>query len=174
MKILLLGLGRANLPVAQYLTTKKNEQVFFFDENMQKLSGYAQEMISQGKIQMHSDNSYDLAITSPGFPRNRPICRVLEAKGIPIIDEIEFAYRELDDPKIIAVTGTNGKSTTAALVSNILDESKIRNFLGGNIAPGNPFSQHRSPPRPPYRPAPSAQWGCHRDSKALWPQSPPA
>ena len=140
MKILLLGLGRANLPVARYLT-KKNERVFFFDENMQKLSRSAKEMIGQGKVKMHADNGYDLVITSPGFPPNHPTCKALEAKGIPIIDEIDFVYRELDDPKIIAVTGTNGKSTTAALVSNILNETKIRNFLGGNIAPGNPFSQ---------------------------------
>jgi len=140
MKVLLLGLGRANLPVAQYLY-KKGEQVFLFDENLQKLSGSAKEMISQGQVKMHSGNGYDLVITSPGFPANRPICKTLEAKGIPIIDEIDFVYRELDDPKIIAVTGTNGKSTTTALVSNILNETKIRNFLGGNIAPGIPFSQ---------------------------------
>jgi len=140
MKVLLLGLGRANLPVARYLY-KRGEQVFVFDENVQRLSECAKEMISQGQVKMHSGNGYDLVITSPGFPASRPICKTLKAKGIPIIDEIDFVYRELDDPRIIAITGTNGKSTTAALVSSILNESKIRNFLGGNIAPGTPFSQ---------------------------------
>ncbi|MGB7055663.1 MAG: UDP-N-acetylmuramoyl-L-alanine--D-glutamate ligase [bacterium] len=140
MKILLLGLGRANLPVARYLV-KQGEEVSVYDENMQNLGEDAQHMIRNGRLRQYTEGLYDLVITSPGFPPNRPICKDLEAKGIPIIDEIDFVYRNLEHPKIIAVTGTNGKSTTAALISNILNEAGIANFLGGNIAPGKPFSQ---------------------------------
>lgn len=140
MKILLLGLGRANLPVARYLV-ERGEEVFFYDENVDGLSKEAQQMISDRRVQAHGDIDYDVVITSPGFPPHKAICRDLEARGMSIIDEIEFVYRELGCPKTIAVTGTNGKSTTVALISNILDAAAIKNFLGGNIAPGKPFSQ---------------------------------
>ena len=140
MKILLLGLGRANLPVARYLV-QKGEGVFFYDENMDGLSEPAQQLISDGHVKVHDDEQYDVVVTSPGFPPDKAICKTMEEKGVPIIDEIEFAYRELGRPRTIAVTGTNGKSTTAALISNILDMVHIKNFLGGNIAPGKPFSQ---------------------------------
>jgi len=140
MKILLLGMGRANLAVAQYLVNK-GEQVFVYDENMPGLSARAQQMIKEGQVKLHAGEHYDLAISSPGFPPSRPVCKVLEEQGTTIIDEIEYVYRQLDRPKIIAVTGTNGKSTTAALISSILCVAQIDHFLGGNIAPGKPFSQ---------------------------------
>lgn len=140
MKVLLLGLGRANLPVARYLV-EKGEDVFFYDENVDGLSQPTQQMINEGQVKKHGNEKYDIVITSPGFPPDKTICKTMEEKGVPIIDEIEFAYRELDCPRTIAVTGTNGKSTTAALISRILDTAHIKNFLGGNIAPGKPFSQ---------------------------------
>jgi UDP-N-acetylmuramoylalanine--D-glutamate ligase len=140
MRILLLGLGRANQAVARYLV-QKGEQVFVFEENMQKISAAAQELINSGQVKKHGQDNYDLVITSPGFPPNHPVYKDLKSSGMHIIDEIEFVYQELKEPKIIAVTGTNGKSTTAALISSILDEAGIRNFLGGNIAPGTPFSE---------------------------------
>jgi UDP-N-acetylmuramoylalanine--D-glutamate ligase len=140
MKILLLGLGRANLAVAEYLV-KKGEQVFIYDENMPGLSARAQQMIKEDQVKLHVDERYDLAISSPGFPPSRPVCKVLQKQGTAIIDEIEYVFRQLDRPKIIAVTGTNGKSTTAALISSILGVAQIEHFLGGNIAPGKPFSQ---------------------------------
>ena len=140
MKILLLGLGRANLPVARYLVGK-GEEVFVYDENMRNLGEEAQRMIRNRELKEYAEGEYHMVITSPGFPPGRPVCRRLEEKGTPIIDEIDFVYRQLVDPKIIAVTGTNGKSTTAALISNVLNVAGIRNFLGGNIAPGKPFSE---------------------------------
>jgi UDP-N-acetylmuramoylalanine--D-glutamate ligase len=149
MKILLLGLGRANLPVARHLVGGDNE-VFIYDDNMQNLGEDAQEMIRNGQLKQYTAGRYDLVITSPGFPPDRPICRDLEAQGVPIIDEIEFVYQQLVDPQIIAVTGTNGKSTTAALISNILNQAGVSNFLGGNIAPGKPFSQALSTERFAY------------------------
>jgi UDP-N-acetylmuramoylalanine--D-glutamate ligase len=140
MKMLLLGLGRANLPVARYLV-EKGEEVFVYDENMQNLGEEAQRMMRKGELKEYAEGEYHMIITSPGFPPDRPVCRVLKEKGMAIIDEIDFVYRQLNDPKIIAVTGTNGKSTTAALISNILSVAGISNFLGGNIAPGKPFSE---------------------------------
>ncbi|MDH4211841.1 MAG: UDP-N-acetylmuramoyl-L-alanine--D-glutamate ligase [candidate division WOR-3 bacterium] len=139
MKTLLLGLGRANLAVAEYLV-KKGEEVFVYDENLSSLAARAQKMIDEGNVKLYFEQRYDLAITSPGFPPNKAICTVLKDQGTPIIDEIEYVFTELDQPRVIAVTGTNGKSTTAALISSILGVSEIGHFLGGNLAPGKPFS----------------------------------
>jgi len=140
MKVLLLGLGRANLAVAQYLL-QRGDEIFLYEDNIERLSSQAQSLIETGSVSMHRGDEYELVISSPGFPMRKDIIKEMNAKNIPIIDEIEFAYQELKNPKIIAVTGTNGKSTTTALISNILNVAGIENFLGGNIAPGTPFSQ---------------------------------
>ncbi len=139
MKILLLGLGRANLMVARYLAGK-GEEVSVYEEKMAGLSAAARRMIDEGMVKVYEKEPYDLAITSPGFPPNKPVCKVLSKRGTKIIDEIEYVYQELGKPSVIAVTGTNGKSTTAAMISSILNAAGVDNFLGGNIAPGRPFS----------------------------------
>lgn len=139
MKVLLLGLGRANLFVAKYLI-KKGFDIYLYEENMMGLTEDAKRMIKMGNIKKFKDISYDLAVCSPGFSESKPIIGHIRKQGIELIDEIEFTYRNLKNPQVIAITGTNGKSTTAALISNILSAGKIKNFLGGNIAPGQPFS----------------------------------
>lgn len=139
MKVLLLGLGRANLYVARYLI-EKNYDIYLYEENFDNLSEEAKNLVNEGKIKEYNELNYDLVITSPGFPDSKPILQKLRAKGLEIIDETEFTFNNLDNPKVIAVTGTNGKSTTVALISAILSAGGINNFLGGNIAPGMPFS----------------------------------
>lgn len=140
MKVLLLGLGRANMAVAKYLL-EQGDEVFLYEDNIEMLSNAARTLIGEGKIQMQRDNRYDLVVSSPGFPPNKDIIQKMNSRNIPVIDEVEFTYGQLKNPKIIAITGTNGKSTTASLISHILDTAHIDNFLGGNIAPGTPFSQ---------------------------------
>lgn len=139
MKVLILGLGRANLFVAKYLI-KKDFDIYLYEENMMGLSVAAKRLIKIGAIKEYKDIRYDLAICSPGFSESKPIIKHLRNLGVELIDETEFTYQNLKDPQIIAITGTNGKSTTAALISNILNAAGIKNFLGGNIAPGTPFS----------------------------------
>jgi UDP-N-acetylmuramoylalanine--D-glutamate ligase len=140
MKVLLLGLGRANLGVAEYLVNKC-EDVFVYDENMSSLNTQAQKMIADGRVKKYSAQDYDLAVTSPGFRPGKAIFTMLSNQGTTVIDEIEYVYTQLRDPRIIAVTGTNGKSTTAALISSVMNAAGINHFLGGNLAPGKPFSR---------------------------------
>lgn len=139
MKILLVGLGRANLGVARYLMTREHE-VAVFEERPQLLAPEARSLINDPRLHPYQPDRYDLAVTSPGFAPDKPIIRELTAAGTPVVDEIEFTYRELGGPRVVAVTGTNGKSTTIALVHNILVRAGIDAFLGGNLAPGRPFS----------------------------------
>ena len=140
MKVLLLGLGRANLSVAKYLI-ERGDNLFLYEDNIEMISDYAHELIKTGNIKMYQEGDYELVITSPGFPLDKKVIKKLETKDIPIIDEVEFTFGQLKNPKIIAVTGTNGKSTTASLISNVLNVAGVNNFLGGNISPGKPFSQ---------------------------------
>ncbi len=139
MKILLLGLGRANLNVARYLLEREHD-IYLYEENIKNLSKEAKMLVDSGRIKEYQEVNYDLVVSSPGFPDSKPILQLLRAKGLDIIDETEFTYGHLKEPRVIAVTGTNGKSTTAALISSIFNAAGIKNFLGGNIAPGKPFS----------------------------------
>jgi len=142
MKILLLGLGRANIAVARYLHGRGDE-IALYEEHRERLSPEAQSLIADQGITEDTGGAgaYQLAIASPGFPDHAPVLGRIRERRIPVIDEIEFTYRELGSPSVIAVTGTNGKSTTASLISQMLDQAGVRNFLGGNLAPGRPFSQ---------------------------------
>lgn len=76
----------------------------------------------------------DCLIISPGIPLNVPILQKAKAKNIELISEIELGYRiKADDSKIIAVTGSNGKSTTVSLIQHILKSMKKKSILAGNI-----------------------------------------
>lgn len=74
----------------------------------------------------------DTVVKSPGIPDNSPVVSQIKEHGIPVISEIEFAYR-YTDAKIIAITGSNGKTTTTSLIYHILHEAGLNVALGGNI-----------------------------------------
>jgi UDP-N-acetylmuramoylalanine--D-glutamate ligase len=78
----------------------------------------------------------DAVIPSPGVPACHPLLHASSAKGIPILSEIELAARNLSCP-ILAVTGTNGKSTTTVLLGEMLRQAGLAVFVGGNL--GNPM-----------------------------------
>jgi UDP-N-acetylmuramoylalanine--D-glutamate ligase len=81
----------------------------------------------------------DWAVVSPGISNNRPLVQVLRRRLIPIVDELDLASRFVSGP-IIAITGTNGKSTTTALTAQMLENSGRSVFCGGNLAPGQPLA----------------------------------
>lgn len=78
----------------------------------------------------------DFIVISPGVPHTIPPIMAAQEKGIPLIGEIELASRFIKEP-MIAVTGTNGKTTTTRLIGNMLEQSGQTVFVGGNI--GNPL-----------------------------------
>jgi len=79
----------------------------------------------------------DLLILSPGVPPDRGLAQEARRRGIPVIGEIELAYRLSPTDKIVAVTGTNGKSTTVNLIKEILEYVGVGAVACGNI--GKPF-----------------------------------
>jgi len=90
----------------------------------------------------------DWAVVSPGVGSNHPLIRALRRRSVPIVDELDLASRLLSASPvgqhvggpIIAITGTNGKSTTTALIAQMLENAGKRVFCGGNLAPGRPLS----------------------------------
>ena len=81
----------------------------------------------------------DLVVPSPGVPPYNAIVEAARGKNIPVMSEIELAYRFIRTP-ILAVTGTNGKTTTTTLLGRIMEHAGKKVFVGGNI--GNPLVQY--------------------------------
>ena len=81
---------------------------------------------------------FDFAVKSPGIPINHKILRYLKGEGIPVLGEIELAYR-FSRGTIVSITGTNGKSTTTAMIHTALKTTNHKTFIGGNF--GIPFSE---------------------------------
>ena len=124
-KILILGLSKSGIAAAKYLNSR-GADVYITEINEVAQEKY-QELIDLGiKVEVghHSDDfikeSY-LAITSPGIPPQTEIFNRLKEEKVPVISEIELAYKESLKP-FIAITGTNGKTTTTALTAHILKE----------------------------------------------------
>ena len=80
----------------------------------------------------------DLIIISPGVPYDIPVLQKARDRGVPILGEMEVAFQFLKVP-ILAVTGTNGKSTTSTLLHLMIQQEGLKSFLGGNI--GRPLME---------------------------------
>lgn len=125
-KVLILGLSKSGISAAKYLNLKGAECfVSEFKNAEEKDFDKIKELESLGiKVETggHSDEFIEgayLAITSPGISPLKPVFSRLKDKNVPVISEIELAYLETTTP-FIAITGTNGKTTTTALTSYIL------------------------------------------------------
>jgi UDP-N-acetylmuramoylalanine--D-glutamate ligase len=81
----------------------------------------------------------DMIVLSPGVRFDAPFLQEARTRGIPIWGEIEFAYQFCSKP-VIAVTGSNGKTTVAHLITAVLGEAGLRPCLCGNV--GRPFSEY--------------------------------
>lgn len=130
-KVLIMGLSKSGVAAARFLN-KKGFDVYITESKgladiREEFKPQVQELKDLGiKIECgyHSDeflSGASFAVTSPGIPPKSEIFRRLNEKGIKIISEIELAYLNTKTP-FIAITGTNGKTTTTALVSHILSK----------------------------------------------------
>ena len=137
----ILGLGKSGYWSAK-LAKSLNNNVFVSDSNKHVNQAFRDDLKMLGielEIGIHSNQilKSDIIIKSPGIPNNSEIMNKINAAKIPVISEIEFAGN-LSKSKNICITGTNGKTTTVSLLTEIL--SKEMNVLkSGNI--GIPFSK---------------------------------
>ncbi len=136
MKIVVLGGGESGFGAA-YLAKKKGMEVFLSDKGLIK-EDYKKLLIDAG-IEYEEGNhdedrilAADWIIKSPGIPKKADIIFKINQKGIRLSSEIEFAS-EFTDAKIIAITGSNGKTTTTSLIYHLLKNDDLKVGLGGNI-----------------------------------------
>jgi UDP-N-acetylmuramoylalanine--D-glutamate ligase len=129
---LVLGFGRTGQAVATLLAAR-GVRVRAADarrlEGTPALAGVELRLGEDGAALLAG---VDLVIPSPGVPRTAPALAAAVRRGVPVWSEIELAYRLLDCP-MVAITGTNGKSTTTTLVGLALARSGRRAFVGGNL-----------------------------------------
>ena len=136
MRVVILGGGESGVGAA-YLAKAKGFEVFLSDMGTIR-ENYKKELDELGidyEDGTHSEEKIlnaDWVIKSPGIPKKAEMVQKIQEKGIRLSSEIEFAS-EFTDAKIIAITGSNGKTTTTSLIYYILKEDGFNVGLGGNI-----------------------------------------
>ena len=138
-KVLVLGLSKSGIAAAKF-AKKHGADVYLTEYNditTKEQSDNAKMLEDMGihvEYGGHSDEfikKSDIAITSPGISPHSQIIKRVRDEQIPVISELELAYRECDIPFII-ITGTNGKTTTTSLTQHILSK-KLKTEACGNI-----------------------------------------
>ena len=141
-RILVIGLGKTGVASARFLAGR-NAKVFVTDEK--PVTELKDAIAELGNATANCEfcpyspdvlSQVDMIIPSPGVPPSNSILTEAVKKKISVFSEIELAYRFLKPP-MIAITGTNGKTTTTTLTGKILAKEGKKVFVGGNI--GNPL-----------------------------------
>lgn len=138
MKYVVYGLGISGLSTAKFLA-KNSEKVIATDDNEKTLEEDSKKF-PEIKFQKSSDVEYDdetLISFAPGiplyFPQKHKILENVKKSGAILACDIEIFYRKNSQNKFIAITGTNGKSTTTALTGFIFKDLGLPSEIGGNI-----------------------------------------
>lgn len=130
-----LGLGRSGNSTVEFLH-KNNIRHIAWDDSCAS-SNHEKNIID---ISDPIWQTIDCLLISPGipttYPKPHPLVPLLKKKNIPIVCDIELLYRNNSNARFVGITGTNGKSTTTALIGHILKENNIRTCIGGNIGTG--------------------------------------
>lgn len=131
----ILGLARSGMAVVESLHASGAE-CLAWDNREELRDSVADKALIADPLE--SDlTGYDAIVLSPGVPlNNHPIAQKAKADGVPIIGDIELfaqARASLPPHRVVGITGTNGKSTTTALVHHILESAGVPTVMGGNI-----------------------------------------
>jgi len=139
--VLILGLGISGVSTVKALT-KLGANVFIADlKTREELKDYIDEIddldlqLYLGTNNVPLDN-IDLIVKSPGIPLNNPVIKKAKEKNIEVITDLELAYRIFPNRTYIAITGTNGKTTTTTLTGQLFKEAGFTTHVSGNIGVG--------------------------------------
>ena len=142
--VLVVGTGISGVAAVKLLSTKR-ANIIFQDANLKmqeqdildKLPKNVEVKVVIGEVPAEMLNTLDLVVLSPGVPTDLPYIKELKSKGVPIWGEIELAF-QFSKGKMAAITGTNGKTTTTALVGEIMKHYYVSVYVVGNI--GIPYT----------------------------------
>src|SRR5215469_6429671 len=137
-RVLVVGLGKSGVAAAFFLANRGAKVTVSDAKSEAQLEKQIPALLDRGislETGTHNERTFrdqDLIVVSPGVPSDQPQLQHARALGIPVIGEVELAYRFLQG-KVIAITGSNGKTTTTTLAGEILSKSGRQTLVGGNI-----------------------------------------
>ncbi|HZR30574.1 MAG TPA: UDP-N-acetylmuramoyl-L-alanine--D-glutamate ligase [Terriglobales bacterium] len=137
-RVLVVGLGKSGVASALFLHARGARVTVSDSKSEDQLRSEIPRLLDQGitvETGGHGERTFrtqDLIVVSPGVPVNVPQLAQARQLGIPVIGEIELAARFLKG-KIVAITGSNGKTTTTALTGEVISTGGIKALVGGNI-----------------------------------------
>ena len=136
-KIFILGMGKSGVSVAKLLS--KDNHILITDMKcddlnlIEELENLGINVIITKDQEELFDDSYDYVVKNPGVRLDHPIVLKANKYNIPILTELEVAYRYLKEVKIIGITGSNGKTTTTTIIYEFLKKAGLPVHLAGNI-----------------------------------------
>src|SRR5947208_4992587 len=137
-RVLVVGLGRSGVAAATFLQEQGARVIVSDTKTETQLRNEISLLLDRGvsiETGRHGERTFrdqDLIVVSPGVPSDQPQIQQARSLGIPVIGEVELACRFLKG-KIIAITGSNGKTTTTTLAGEILEHTGKEVQVGGNI-----------------------------------------
>jgi len=137
-RILVVGLGKSGAAAALFLEARGARVTVSDSKQQTQLGGLIPQLLDQGiavETGVHGERTFrdqDLIVVSPGVPVDAPSLTQARQLGIKIIGEVELASRYLQG-KIIAISGSNGKTTTTTLAGEVLAHAGKKVLVGGNI-----------------------------------------
>ena len=137
-RVLVVGLGRSGAASAIFLQERGAKVIVSDSKSEAQLHKEVPALLDRGisiETGRHGERTFrdqDLIVVSPGVPSDQPQLQQARSMGIPVIGEVELAFRFLQG-RVLAITGSNGKTTTTTLVGEILARSGKKTLVGGNI-----------------------------------------
>ena len=143
-KVLVFGAGISGIGAARLLEAN-GADVILYDGNEKLDPASLKEQLGEksgaavltGKLPQETITSLDMAVLSPGVPTDLPVVLAMKEAGVQVIGEIELAY-QFGKGDVLAITGTNGKTTTTSLLGQIMKQAREEVYVVGNI--GNPYT----------------------------------
>ncbi|MBV9241405.1 MAG: UDP-N-acetylmuramoyl-L-alanine--D-glutamate ligase, partial [Acidobacteria bacterium] len=142
-KTLVLGAGKSGVESARFLAVRGATVALHDKKPVEDWSDAAKALRTENGVGLLSGDipswlldQIDLVVISPGVPTNTIPARYVDRKDGEVIGEVELAYRFMKG-RIVGITGSNGKTTTTALIAELLENAGIPTQVGGNI--GNPL-----------------------------------
>ncbi len=135
-RVLVVGLGRSGVGAARLCASQGAQVIATDSRSAQQLAGALEQLKGHAELELggHSEASFtaaDLIVVSPGVP-DLPQLQAARRGGVPVIGELELSVRFTEAP-VVAITGTNGKSTTTSMLGAMIQATGRPTFVGGNL-----------------------------------------